>query len=152
MLGIKPWSSARAVSSLNCWAISPAPLPFKKIFNLIMKSIGTPYFRPRIQSLAVCFGKTVQHFWRQWTSKLHRPSFSHQCRSPVWGNPRVVFISHLQHVIPKTSPRTKSPDVESIVALLKGHFLRSSMLQISPLALHPGHKKRCFPQTTLIWG
>lgn len=30
MLGIKPQSSARAVSSLNWWAISPAPLPFKK--------------------------------------------------------------------------------------------------------------------------
>lgn len=38
----------------------------------------------------------------------------------------------------------QSSDVESIVALLKGHFLRSSMLQISPLALHPGHKKRLF--------
>lgn len=36
----------------------------------------------------------------------------------------------------------QSPDAESIVALLKEHSLRSSMLQISPLVLHLGHKKR----------
>lgn len=110
-----------------------------------MKSIGTPYFRPRIQSLAVRFGKTVQHFWRQWMSKLHRPSFSHQHRSPVWGNPRAVFISTCNMLSLKLPPElNQSSDVESIVALLKGHFLRCSMLQISPLALHPGHKKRLF--------
>lgn len=75
---------------------------------ITMKSTGVSYFRPRIQSLAVRFGKPVQCIWKTWMSKLHRPSFSHQCRFPARGDPRAVLISHVQWVTPKSSPQIQT--------------------------------------------
>lgn len=107
-----------------------------------MKSIGISYFRTKIQSLAIFFGKPVQCFWKRLMSKLHRPSFRHQCRCPAWRNPKDVFISQFQHVTRKPSPRTKPVCRCWIRSGSPQRALpRSSMLQIFPLALHPRYKK-----------
>lgn len=66
-LGIEPWSSTRATSVLNHWAISPSPVELNPL-NLILIFIDYPFFGHGFPNLAsyIYYVEYIEYFSQYW--------------------------------------------------------------------------------------